>query len=80
MAVNSLSYIDETCYQLWIFIKLFVRPSIIGVHAENVSKIVRQTSKEFFFTSQQRKTSLKSISLNERFWVLNERLHSTVSV
>jgi len=45
MAVNSQSYIAETCCRLWILIKLGVRPSIIGLHVENVPKIGRQTSK-----------------------------------
>jgi len=79
MAVNSLSYIAETCCRLWILIKLCVRQSIIGVHVANVSKIVRQTSKQFS-SHQNRKTSLKTMSGNEWFWGLIERLHSTVGV
>jgi hypothetical protein len=47
MAVNSQSYIAETCCRWWILIKLGVRPSVIGVRVENVPKIGRQTSKQF---------------------------------
>jgi hypothetical protein len=47
MTVNSLSNIAETCCRLWILIKRCVRPSIIDVLLQNVSKIVRQTSKQF---------------------------------
>ena len=46
MAVNRLRFMVDTCCRLWILIKLCVRPSIIGVHVENVSKIVGQTSKQ----------------------------------
>ena len=41
MALNSLSFIAGTCCRLWTLIKHCVRASIIGVHAENISKIVR---------------------------------------
>lgn len=58
MAVHSLSYIAETCCRLWILIKFCVRPSIIGVDVQNVSKIVRQTSKQF--SSNHNKEKLRS--------------------
>ena len=58
MTVNNLIYIAETCCRLWILIKLCVRLSIIGVHVENLSKIVTQTSKQF--SSHHNKEKLHS--------------------
>jgi hypothetical protein len=72
MAVNSLGNITETCCQLWILIKHCVRPSIIGVLVQNVSKIIRQTSKQFSVHHDKEKLS-KTMSANELFIGLIER-------